>query len=622
MISALHDRETCGIDGGCLVCAAGHEANRPGDACPPDAWVNFSVPAIELLAPEDRAAVAREIEYARRHFGVRPVESLSYGELDGDFDIPDLDADPELESALASGREPALDAPAPAPEPAPPAAIKSGSRPRIWATCGNLEQLTSQCWDALQRANVPPVLFRVGAKPTRIESDDEGSPVTKIVKPEHMRHRLGRVAEFYSFTKKMTEKAVHPPLDAVADVLATPDPPLPILTRIVQAPIVAADGSIQTTPGYSAASRTFFAPEPGLRVPDVSPVPSAAEVEKAKCVLLSELIGEFPFASETDTAHALAALLLPFARELINGPTPIHDIEAPGPGTGKTLLVHALTVPAMGKPATAMTEGKDDDEWRKRLLAKLYTAPSAVFVDNVRRRLDSAALASAVTSFPLWEDRLLGKSEIVRVSVRCCWLMTANNPAFSSEMTRRTIRIRLDAKEDQPWLRTGFRHPSLIEWARSNRGRLIWAALTLVQNWIARGRPDGKSTLGMFESWARVMGGILDAAGIPGFLGNLQEFYDAADAEGGAWRAFIASWQHQYGTREMKAGDVFSLAVDAGIDLGDKGEQSQKTRLGRKIAEARDRVFRVNTGEDDDQLLKIIRAGTQHRATTWRLASG
>ena len=50
-------------------------------------------------------------------------------------------------------------------------------------------------------------------------------------------------------------------------------------------------------------------------------------------------------------------------------------------------------------------------------------------VDNLRRRLDSAALASAITS-ELWQDRLLGKSEDIRSPVRAVWLATGNNPTL------------------------------------------------------------------------------------------------------------------------------------------------------------------------------------------------
>ena len=36
-----------------------------------------------------------------------------------------------------------------------------------------------------------------------------------------------------------------------------------------------------------------------------------------------------------------------------------------------------------------MTEGRDEDEWRKRLTAKLRNSPQFLLIDNLHRRLDS-----------------------------------------------------------------------------------------------------------------------------------------------------------------------------------------------------------------------------------------
>ncbi len=494
--------------------------------------------------------------------------------------------------------------------------------PRINAGNGNLAEVTGQAWEALGEANDPPTIFRYGGLPARIENDDDGNPLVRALTVERMRHRMARAAYWYVRKKRgesYVDEPAYPPAEVVKDVLATPDPPLPILTRIVGAPIFAADGTLQTAPGYSPASKTYYVPAEGLKVPDVSAEPSMMEVEEAAGLICDDLLGEFPFVGG-DKAHAVAAFLCPFARELIAGPVPIHDFEAPTPGTGKTLMVNGITYPFLGRPATAMTEGRDEDEWRKRILAKLMGGPSVVLIDNVRRRVDAGALASAVTAYPLWEDRLLGKSEIVRVPVRCLWLMTGNNPAFSSEMARRTIRCRLDAKQDRPWLRTGFRHPNLMDWVEENRGRLMWAALTLIQAWIAADRPAGKKTLGMFEAWAQVMGGILDVADVRGFLGNLEEFYESADAEGATWRAFVGLWWNRHAQGKVKASDLYPLACEAGMQLGDKTEQSQKVRLGQKIAEARDRVFTVQVGNDPVSL-RVEHAGTFRNAAEWRLVS-
>jgi hypothetical protein len=500
-----------------------------------------------------------------------------------------------------------------------PASSQLEDRPRILAQNIDLALVTPQAWDVVSSRNVPRSLFQYGALPARIEHDDDGRPRIRVLSVDRMRHRLARDIDWYKVTKDGGPVPTPPPLAVVRDMLACPHTPLPILTRIVKAPIFAANGCLETQVGYSAASKTFFAPSAGFSIPAVSPSPSCAEIKKASELLTRDLLGEFPFVGPSEKAHTIAALMCPFARELIQGPTPLHSFEAPTPGTGKTLLVTAITLPALGLTLNALTEARDEDEWRKRLFAKLLSSSDVVLIDNVRRRVDSAALASVLTAFPQWEDRFLGKSEIIAVPVRCTWIMTANNPTFSCEITRRTVRIRLDAKRDQPWLRSDFKRPRLLEWAMEHRSELTWAALTLIQAWIAAGRPSGKQTLGMFEEWAKVMGGILNVAGIPGFLGNLNEFYQTADAEGATWRSFVAAWWSVRGSLWSKVGELYALAVECEMLLGEKSEQSQKVRLGQKLNEARDRVFAIEADGQVRLNLRIEKGDTHNRATLWRL---
>src|SRR5205085_351004 len=113
----------------------------------------------------------------------------------------------------------------------------------------------------------------------------------------------------------------------------------------------------------------------------------------------------------------------------------------------------------------------------KRITAKLRSGSPFILIDNLRHRLDSAAVSAGITT-TTWEDRILGVSEVARLPVRCAWMATGNNPAMSTEIARRTVRIRMDAKLDRPWLRTGFRHANLRHWATDNRGLLVWSALT------------------------------------------------------------------------------------------------------------------------------------------------
>jgi hypothetical protein len=166
------------------------------------------------------------------------------------------------------------------------------------------------------------------------------------------------------------------------------------------------------------------------------------------------------------------------------------------------------------------------------------------------------------------------------------------------------VRIRIDAGTDRPWRRAAFKHPDLLRWLRRERGAVIHAALTLIQNWLAKGRPAGKERLGSFESWAEVMGGILDAAGVEGFLGNLDSLHEAADEEGALWRDFVAVWWVTHQDRPVCVADLLSLCQSADLMtsvIGEGTEKSQVTKLGTALQSARDRVFgehRVRTVRD------------------------
>ncbi len=271
---------------------------------------------------------------------------------------------------------------------------------------------------------------------------------------------------------------------------------------------------------------------------------------------------------------------------------------------------------ATGHSASIMTEGRDEEEWRKRLTAKLRSSPLMIVIDNLRRPLDAAPLAAALTA-PYWEDRILGRSDIVRIPVRCAWIATGNNPQLSNEIARRTVRIRLDAHMDRPWQRDGFRHPNLLAWVQANRGPLVAACLTLGRAWVEAGRPRyQRTTLGSFESWSEIMGGILDVAGISGFLANAEELYELSDAEGIMWRSFIAAWWDRFGTTEVGVGDLYELAVacEPPLPLGAGNERSQRIRLGKALARIRDRVFQV-----EGRNLRIAAGGILHKSQRWAL---
>ncbi len=487
------------------------------------------------------------------------------------------------------------------------------STPREAIDAGNqdLEFISAQAWRALRRWNTPPRLFRFGGVPVRIEgNEDDAVPVAQTLTEDRLSHELARSAEWFKVNQKGDQKAASPPPRVIKDMLASPSYPLPALVSIVQTPVFAPDGSLQLDPGYHEAARSYYAPAPGFTVPAVSDAPSDDELDQAKSLIVDDLLGEFSFISQAKLANTVALFLDPYVRNLIDGPTPLRLIEAPTPGSGKGLLADVILRAAIGRRINIMPAANDDDEWRKRVTAQLSQLPAAILIDNLTSALDSGALASALTT-TWWNDRRLGAHEMIRVPIRCVWLATANNPTMSTELARRTVRIRLDPKVDRPWQHTGFRHEDLRGWADEHRPQLVWTALTLIRSWIVNGQPMGNMRLGSFERWAAVQGGILANAGISGFLSNLEEFYEASDLEGAIWRQFVDLWFDKFNEREVGVADLFGLAQNVeGFDFGKGSERSQRTSFGMALNQQRDRVI----GD-----CRLVQIRTVRRLKQWRL---
>lgn len=384
---------------------------------------------------------------------------------------------------------------------------------------------------------------------------------------------------------------VAPPREVLEDMLAHPKPPILPLTGMAYSPIVTPDGEILIENGYHAASGYYVALG-NLQVPPVPLSPTQDDVANAKRLLTDELLVDFKFAHAADRVHAVEAIMAPIIRPLIQGPTPLRMIEAPTPGSGKGLLAEAVAEIAIGGPPRSMTEGHDDDEWRKRLTAAALDAQPVTVIDNVRRRLESGSLASMLTVTE-WSDRLLGASRTVTIPIRTSWYATGNNPAYSEEIGRRVVRIRLDTGEERPWERTGFRHDPLLAWVRKDRDLLIWAVLVLVRAWIAAGRPRASYVMGSYDEWAAISGGILDNAGLPGLLGNREETYRQAEAEIEAWRELIGAWWQAYQAHRIGVDKLFDLARDhkllTEIRTG-RTDRGARTAMGSWLASMTDRV--------------------------------
>ncbi len=400
-----------------------------------------------------------------------------------------------------------------------------------------------------------------------------------------LRAYLTRHLYFYIVNQKWGERGETPPTELLMSLTRAPSHELPRLRRFVRIPVFVPDGRLIAVPGFDGRSGIYYAPSPGLENLTVPDDPTTDDLENAK-IYINDLLHDFPFAAPADRAHAWALMLLPLVRELIDGPTPLHRVEAPDFGTGKTLLMNVLLTPGVTKPVP-LPETDDEEEWRKVLMAALRNDAEAILIDNCRN-LNSGVLASILTA-RVWGARILGTNEIPSYPVNCIFACTVNNPEWSREINRRSIRIRIDSRVEDPFNRENFKHAELLVYAQRQRPQLLQALLTIATYGLRHPGPRGRSK-GSFEAWSRVMGGILSGVGVEGFMQTTEDM-DMQDLRHHGMREFVRKWWDTYTMQEVTSADLFSIANDIdALEISGSKEEGRKINFGRLLRQYRDRV--------------------------------
>jgi len=480
-------------------------------------------------------------------------------------------------------------------QPATAAEVPSGrpgqdTLPEIWVGARQLPAIAGDALAALQAANAPPELFVRSGRMVAVIRDERDRHVISEISEAALRGRMARSGFYYKLNKDQERIECAPPLDAVRDILALPPSvwEFPPLEALIETPFLRPNGTVCMNPGYDAATYLFYAPTPGLRLPEIPEAPMIDDVE-AMLDLIDSAICDFPFVDASCKANALASMLTPVVRPAIDSPTPLALYDAPQAGTGKTLLAEVVAIIATGRAAETFSAPRDPEEWRKKITTALVSGTGVVVIDNVNYRLDSDALCSAITATTI-SDRLFRTFERIVLPVKCAWIATGNNVQLAGDMPRRCYWIRLDAKQSKPFHRTGFRHENLRTWVTEHRGDLIAALLILARYWFLQGRPKPKkvTTLGSFESWCNVVGGILELAGVEGFLGNAEVMFEQADSDGVQWEVFLLVLADVFDDEPFRVTDVVGKLMSNGAC----GPDSKRLReaLPDFLAEAADKA--------------------------------
>lgn len=414
--------------------------------------------------------------------------------------------------------------------------------------------------------------------------DVEGNQVRqRLLNRSAILGMLERGADWCKTDKEGLIQAGAAPTYVADDILEFVGPGLRPLKGLLQVPTYLPDGTLLQQVGYDARSQMYLALAPDLDVPEVPVDPDRYDVEAARLLIEDELLVDFHFETDADRANAIALIITGFVRLLYEGTSPLFAIDADRPGTGKTLLAKVISILLLGTESGVTAFPADEDQANKKVTAILTEGRPLQVFDNVSRVVDSGPLAAMATS-EVWIDRRLQTSDVLRLPNRGAWVLTGNRIDMSREMRRRAVEILLAPRPGDEH-RT-YKHTELERWTKQNRGRLVWAVLTMIAKWRADGCPNGNQSLKSYVGWANVVGGILASIGIEGFLDNRDRHQVEFDEEAAAETEFFEEWSKRYGPKVVRAMELLELAlqVELGCLAGKRTGRQQRTALGRYLS--------------------------------------
>ncbi len=386
--------------------------------------------------------------------------------------------------------------------------------------------------DLFQRADALVEVISEAGAPARIQP----------CRPARVRDLLTACARIYKVNRSTgIQTDAHPP-DFLAQAISARGRWQGIrkLKALAETPSLRADGTVLQSAGFDEASGLYLTST--LAVP-VADVPTHADALRALDELL-EVVCDFPFAAEEHRSAWLASLLTMFARHAFDGPVPLTLFDSSTPGTGKSLLADVNNAIATGRAMPRSTNTEDDAEQRKVITTHAVEGTPAVLIDNIGGALGTPALDAALTS-TIWSDRILGATKSTgALPLWTLWFASGNNVVLRGDLPRRVLHVRIEAPVEKPEERSEFRHPRLIEWVKSERPRLVAAALTILRAFVAAGRPgsDSLPTWGSYEAWSALVRGAVVWVGLPDPVKTRQELVAHASSDLDALRALIEDW--------------------------------------------------------------------------------
>jgi hypothetical protein len=271
---------------------------------------------------------------------------------------------------------------------------------------------------------------------------------------------------------------------------------VPKLSGIVHAPYFY-DGDVVQNKGYNFKSGLYLTTEFNFWG-----IKNATKKQALKALTyLRRLLAGFPFESATDEVVALAMLITAVQRPTLLAAF-LFAITANCPGTGKTQLASGAASLSTSEAQAVYGFRDNEDEFSKVLMSALLQGAQSIVIDNVKLgvALGGEVLCTILTSL-VYSGRELGYSRIRAVLTKVLLIATGNNLKLSSDVTRRSLMIRLDAKCERPELREF--NKDFVQICREERVTILKSILTILSAYHEAGQPKvGNVRVGSFTQFS------------------------------------------------------------------------------------------------------------------------
>lgn len=346
---------------------------------------------------------------------------------------------------------------------------------------------------------------------------------------------------------------------------------LPIINMFTLNPVFTVDWRL-TTPGYDRETGIYYAAD--------------AVQPRSGTEHLDRLLADFCFKTPGDRTNYIGMLLTTVLVPRFIGSKPAVVFNGNQPGLGKSILAQIIAILRDGRPTETASFNPNDEEFEKRLGSIVRRGASTIIIDNAKAgsprhpRIESACLERSITD-PILSFRLLGYSKEIRAENSHIFCITANSAELGPDLMTRSVVVALYYEGD-PKKRT-FSMPDPEGYALEHRAELLGELLGLVEQWKADSSPVAPApTRFNKKGWGGIIGGIVQVAGLPDFLGNA----DSAAAEMDETRkdfAVLVAALAESDAEEWTAADLAGTAASQGLlrsILGEGSPRAAATRMG------------------------------------------